>query len=141
MNARQLWKSIKDFLEANIVDPKNRHQVSLIHAAELKSSSTGFIGYPYIRITPFKIVNIEKSNNGTKWREFESEIMIYGTDYSTVDKLYDDVLDLLEDNSTHYELYKKGILMYRIINSDIDERTIEGKDVIIKSITIRGWIN
>jgi len=140
MKSSEIWKILKDFIESNISDPKNRHQVSLVHSGELKPAATNFIGYPYIRLTPVVFGEETKTNSGVLWKEFTTTIMVYGTDYPTVDRLFDDLINLFTSTESQYNLSKQGISHYIITNYDLDERTIDGKDVIIKQFNLKGWI-
>lgn len=130
------YNQLKNFLNTNISDPRNRFKKQWIHASLPNITAKGFDGYPFIVITVDVSENEKSLDRSTSQKVFRILLDIYSDEATDVDAIADEIFSkfkskTLTDNMADF----KSIEMSA---SPFEYQVLNGKKIHRRSFGIRG---
>lgn len=121
------WQSLKDLLKDNLVDPKNRFKAEWILSRIPQTSKNGFVGYPFITISPVNMVPSNRSlNRNTAEFTFSTIISVYTDDNAVqLDELSTQIYRIL--TATQATNYANKVFQPDVSGGSPASITLDGK--------------
>jgi ABC-type Fe3+ transport system substrate-binding protein len=98
------YRLIKEFLNNNLSDPRNRFKKNWIHASSPDVTSKTFDGYPFVTIK----LDISNRKNSLQIKTSEDflriQVVIYSDEPTELDNLSNELFEKLNDKTLTYNL-------------------------------------
>jgi len=131
-----IWTTIRDAIEANLVDPKSRFKTRLVHSVRADPNSNNFCGYPYVILSPVNITDDVVQNDGdTTQFSVMLDFEILGTSYAELDEMTDALKLVFRTRTIQNSLLSEGLAGgKKLVDQDSGSTFINGKRLFFRTM-------